>query len=86
MGINTQNAKFTDPPDCRISFVRWGSEPRITVLARASSNLAVSQSGQECVDWVHLAQDKDLWRALVNCRELSGSIECCEFHQYVSNY
>jgi len=22
--------------------------------------------GCECVDWIHLAQDSDLWRAVVN--------------------
>jgi hypothetical protein len=63
MGINTRNAKFQDLPDCRLS------EPKITVLARTSSNLAASQSGQEGVDWVHLAQDRDLWRALVSTVE-----------------
>jgi hypothetical protein len=31
------------------------------------------------VDWIHLAQDRDMWRALVNGDEASGSIKCGEF-------
>jgi hypothetical protein len=34
------------------------------------------------VDWIHLAQDRDGWRALVdgfNGNEPSGSIKCGEF-------
>jgi hypothetical protein len=31
------------------------------------------------VDWIHLAQDRDQWRALVkHGNETSGSIKCCE--------
>jgi hypothetical protein len=37
-------SKFTEASDSKIrSWVPWDLEPRITVLARASSNLAVSQ-------------------------------------------
>jgi hypothetical protein len=32
------------------------------------------------VDWIHWAQDRDRWRALVNTvGEPSGSIKCGEF-------
>jgi hypothetical protein len=33
------------------------------------------------VDWIHWAQDRDRWRALVNTvmNEPSGSIKCGEF-------
>jgi len=32
------------------------------------------------MDWIELAQDRDLWRALVECgNEYSSSIKCGEF-------
>jgi hypothetical protein len=30
------------------------------------------------MDWIDLAQDRDMWRALLNTVEPSGSIKCCE--------
>jgi hypothetical protein len=30
------------------------------------------------MDWIHLAQDRDQWRFLVNSYELPGSIKCWE--------
>jgi hypothetical protein len=30
------------------------------------------------MDWIHLAQDRDQWRALVNGNKPSGSIKCWE--------
>jgi hypothetical protein len=31
------------------------------------------------VEWIHLAQGRDQWRALVkHCDEISGSIKCLE--------
>jgi hypothetical protein len=35
------------------------------------------------VDWIHLAQDRYRWRALVNTDEPSGSIKCGEFLDYL---
>jgi hypothetical protein len=38
------------------------------------------ETGREGVDWMHLAQDRDQWRALVNTgNKPSGSIKRREF-------
>jgi hypothetical protein len=39
----------------------------------------LKEKGWEVVDWIHLAQDSDQWRALVNNNEPSGSVKYCEF-------
>jgi len=26
----------------------------------------IKETGWECVDWIHVAQDRDQWRAVVN--------------------
>jgi hypothetical protein len=37
------------------------------------------------VDWIHLDQDMDQWRALVSSNEILGSIKCGEFLDYLSD-
>jgi hypothetical protein len=45
-----------------------------------------SEAGWEGVDWVHLVQDRDQWWAVVNTgNELSGSIKCGGFLDYMSD-
>jgi hypothetical protein len=35
--------------------------------------------GWEVMDWIHVAQERDQWRAFMNMiKEHSGSIKCCE--------
>jgi hypothetical protein len=36
------------------------------------------------VDWIHLAQDRDQWQALMNSNEPSGSIKGREFLDQLS--
>jgi hypothetical protein len=36
----------------------------------------LTEIGWGGMDWIHLAQDRDQWRALMNRVELSGSIIC----------
>jgi hypothetical protein len=39
------------------------------------------------VDWMHLANDKDQWRALVNTvMNFSGYIKCSKFLDYLTDY
>jgi hypothetical protein len=38
----------------------------------------LKEIGWEGVDWMHMAQDKDQWCALVKSNELSGSINGSE--------
>jgi hypothetical protein len=35
--------------------------------------------GWECVDWIHLAQDREQWQAVLKTNEPSGSIKGGEF-------
>jgi hypothetical protein len=37
------------------------------------------------MDWIHLAPDRDQWRALVN-NEPPGSIKCYECLEWLSRY
>jgi hypothetical protein len=39
----------------------------------------VREIGLEDMDWIHLSQDRDRWRALLNGNEPLGSIKCWEF-------
>jgi hypothetical protein len=40
----------------------------------------LEETGWEGVDWIHLVQDIDQWRAFVNMvADLRGSIKCWEF-------
>jgi hypothetical protein len=51
---NVVDWRFSEPSESKIrSWVRWDSEPRVTVLARASINLSVSQS-VSIVQWQKL--------------------------------
>jgi hypothetical protein len=43
------------------------------------------ETGFGDVDWIHWAQDRDRWRALVStAHEPSGSIKCGEFLDWLS--
>jgi hypothetical protein len=33
---------------------------------KADIKMDIREIGWSCMDWFHLAQDRDLWRALVN--------------------
>jgi hypothetical protein len=45
-----------------------GKRPSERLRCRWDDNIRVDlkEIGWECVDWKHLSQDKDQWRALVN--------------------
>jgi hypothetical protein len=48
-GVRARMWRLSEPSDSKIwSWVSWDSEPRITMLARAISNLAVSES---VIEW-----------------------------------
>jgi hypothetical protein len=50
-------------------------------------NMDLGEIGWDGMDWIHLAQDRDQWRALVNTvNELSGSIQCLKFLEYLHNW
>jgi hypothetical protein len=57
--------KLPETSDCKIlSWATWSSESRITVLARASSNLAVSQSSYRVrgiATWLSVSSDRKTW-------------------------
>jgi hypothetical protein len=42
------------------------------------------ETGFGDVDWIHLAQDRDRWWALVNSDKPLGSIKCGEFLDWLS--
>jgi hypothetical protein len=42
--------------------------------------------GWDGMDWIDLAQDRDLWRDIVNTNEPSGSIKCWEFLEWLQNW
>jgi hypothetical protein len=44
----------------------------------------LQEVGGDYGEWMELAQDRDRWRALVS-NELSGSIKCGEFLDYLQN-
>jgi hypothetical protein len=50
------------------------------------NNIKMDLRELRCVgmDWIHLAEDRDLWRALVNTNDHSGSVKCCEIFGYLS--
>jgi hypothetical protein len=37
------------------------------------------ESGGNCVDWIHLAQDKDQWHSHDHCNKPLGSTQCGKF-------
>jgi hypothetical protein len=39
----------------------------------------ITETGRESVEWVHLAQNRNKWQALVNTSKLSGSIKHGKF-------
>jgi hypothetical protein len=39
----------------------------------------LKEIGRKGVDWIHLPQDRDGWRVLVNSNETKGSIKDGEF-------
>jgi hypothetical protein len=42
------------------------------------TNIDLKKTGCESEDWIHLAQDRDLWWALVNIAMNPHSIKCEE--------
>lgn len=42
--------------------------------------------GWESMDWIHLAQDRDWWRVLVNSDERSDSIQYRKHIDQLSDY
>jgi hypothetical protein len=49
------------PPQPQYTFMAWYS-----VKAQGQLYLYIREIGRENVDWIHLAQDRYQWRALVN--------------------
>jgi hypothetical protein len=37
-------------------------------------------------NWIHLAQDRDPWRALAHSNEPLGSIKCCDILEQLCNW
>jgi hypothetical protein len=58
-----------------------GSRPLGRPRRRWKDNIKMDlwEIGFGDVDWIHLAQDRDRWRALVNKVMRPDSIECGEF-------
>jgi hypothetical protein len=46
----------------------------------------LKEIGCDVVTWIHLAQDRGQWWALVNYNEPSGSIKCREYLEWLNNY
>jgi hypothetical protein len=42
--IPSEFGRLRDPSDSKTSWIQWGSEPRLNVMTRTSSNLGVNQS------------------------------------------
>ena len=57
----------------------FGNRPLGRSTCRWEDNIKMDlqEVGCEDTEWLKLAQDRDMWRALVN--EHSGSIKCVEF-------
>jgi hypothetical protein len=57
-----------------------GKRPLGRLRCRWKDNIKMdlSEIGWGDMDWIHLAQYMDQWRALVNSNEPSGSIKCWE--------
>jgi hypothetical protein len=59
-----------------------GRRPLGRPRRRSEDNIKMDlrEIGFEDVDWIHWAQDRDRWRALMNTvMNLRGSIKCGEF-------
>jgi hypothetical protein len=54
---------------------------------KGNIKMNLRETGCENVDWIHLAENKDRWQALVN-RELnlSDSVKWWKFLEWLSNY
>jgi hypothetical protein len=49
--------------------------------------LILREIGWDVVDWMNMAQDRDLWRALVNTvLNLRVTIKCCEVLEGLQNW
>jgi hypothetical protein len=49
--------------------------------------MVLREAGCGRIDWIHLAQDKDQWRALVNTvMKLPSSIKCSEVLEQLSDW